>query len=66
MSENYIKREKIGEGTYGVVYRAQDQRTGRLVALKKMRLETFQNEGLPTTAIREISILKQMTHDNIV
>ncbi|CAG8751524.1 14998_t:CDS:2, partial [Acaulospora morrowiae] len=66
MSENYIKREKIGEGTYGVVYRAQDQRTGRPVALKKMRLETFQNEGLPTTAIREISILKQMTHDNIV
>lgn len=38
--ENFRKIEKIGEGTYGVVYKAQDKTTGQLVALKKIRLDT--------------------------
>jgi serine/threonine protein kinase len=37
--ENFQKIEKIGEGTYGVVYKARDKSTGRLVALKKIRLD---------------------------
>jgi serine/threonine protein kinase len=37
--ENYEKIEKIGEGTYGKVYKARDKSTGKLVALKKTRLE---------------------------
>jgi hypothetical protein len=37
--ENYEKLEKIGEGTYGKVYKAKDKATTRMVALKKTRLE---------------------------
>merc|ERR1712070_822288 len=59
------KIEKIGEGTYGVVYKAKNRLTGDLVALKKIRLEA-EDEGIPSTAIREISILKELQHPNIV
>ncbi len=38
--ENFQKIEKIGEGTYGVVYKARDKITGQFVALKKIQLET--------------------------
>ena len=55
--ENFHKIEKIGEGTYGIVYKATDKITDQLVALKKIRLET-ESEGVPSTAIREISLLK--------
>jgi len=61
----YQKLEKVGEGTYGTVYKARDKTTGELVALKKIRLE-LADEGTPSTAVREISILKQLQHPNIV
>jgi len=63
--EGYQKIDKIGEGTYGVVYKAKNRATGRLVALKKIRLET-ESEGVPSTAIREISLLKELDHPNVV
>ncbi|XP_045622177.1 cyclin-dependent kinase 2 [Procambarus clarkii] len=62
---NYEKIEKIGEGTYGVVYKAQDRVTRRIVALKKIRLEN-EADGVPSTALREISLLKELDHENIV
>jgi len=61
----YEKVEKIGEGTYGVVYKARDRVTNETIALKKIRLEQ-EDEGVPSTAIREISLLKEMQHRNIV
>ncbi|ELT89061.1 hypothetical protein CAPTEDRAFT_159953 [Capitella teleta] len=63
--ENFQKIEKIGEGTYGVVYKAKDKLTGGIVALKKIRLDT-ESEGVPSTAIREISLLKELDHPAIV
>jgi len=38
--DNFQKIEKIGEGTYGIVYKAKDLITGKMVALKKIRLDT--------------------------
>ncbi|NXI48768.1 CDK3 kinase, partial [Chloroceryle aenea] len=63
--EVFQKVEKIGEGTYGVVYKARNKRTGQLVALKKIRLDS-EMEGVPSTAIREIALLKELKHPNIV
>ncbi|TPX40766.1 hypothetical protein SeMB42_g02881 [Synchytrium endobioticum] len=65
VGEHYEKIEKIGEGTYGVVYKAKDRTTGTVVALKKIRLDT-EDEGVPSTAIREISLLKELNHPNVV
>ncbi|XP_014214764.1 cyclin-dependent kinase 2 [Copidosoma floridanum] len=65
MMDNYFKLEKIGQGTYGVVYKAKDKLTGKVVALKKIRLDT-ESEGVPPTAIREISLLKELAHPNII
>ena len=63
--EKYQKKEKLGEGTYGVVYRAMNTETGEIVAIKKIRLEK-EDDGVPSTAIREISLLKNLKHPNIV
>ena len=52
-------------GTYGVVYKARDVKTGNIVALKKIRLEA-EDEGVPSTAIREISLLKELKDENVV
>ena len=57
--------ERIGEGTYGVVYKARDVDTNEIRALKKIRLES-EDEGIPSTAIREIALLKELSHPNIV
>jgi cyclin-dependent kinase len=63
--ERYQKIEKVGEGTYGVVYKARDRMTGEIVALKRIRLDQA-DEGIPGTAIREIALLKELKHPNIV
>ena len=63
--ENFQKIEKIGEGTYGIVYKAKDKITNQFVALKKIRLE-IESEGVPSTAIREISLLKELEPPGIV
>jgi len=63
--DDFQKLEKIGEGTYGIVYKAKDKITDQFVALKKIRLET-ESEGVPSTAIREISLLKELDHPNVV
>ena len=58
--------QKIGEGTYGVVYKAEDcVADSPVVALKKVRLDD-NDEGVPVTTLREVALLKDLRHDNIV
>jgi len=54
-----------GEGTYGVVVKARVKNTDEFVALKRIKLES-EDEGIPSTAIREIALLKELQHPNIV
>jgi len=64
--EKYRKTEKLGEGTYGTVYKAEVlANKGEYVALKKIKVEA-EDEGVPSTAIREISLLKELNHPTIV
>ncbi|KAI9275438.1 kinase-like domain-containing protein [Phascolomyces articulosus] len=60
----YQKISKIGEGTYGIVYKGRQKLTNKIVALKKIRLAF--SEGIPVTAMREIAILKEMKHHNVI
>ena len=63
--DKYEKLQQVGEGTYGVVHKARDVDTGEIYALKAIRLES-EDEGIPSTAIREIALLKELQHENIV
>jgi len=60
-----LEKVVLGEGTYGKVYKARNTRTGEAVAMKYMKLDA-QEEGVPSTAIREIALLKELSHVNVV
>ncbi|XP_012935400.1 cyclin-dependent kinase 18 [Aplysia californica] len=62
--ESYTKLDKLGEGTYATVFKGKSRLTDNLVALKEIRLE--HEEGAPCTAIREVSLLRDLKHANIV
>ena len=57
--------QKLGEGTFGEVYVATHEKTGEVAALKKIKLEC-EDEGVPGTTLREVSLLKELQHPNVV
>ncbi|OAL06049.1 Pkinase-domain-containing protein [Phaeosphaeriaceae sp. SRC1lsM3a] len=61
---SFQQLEKLGEGTYATVFKGRNRQTGELVALKEIHLDS--EEGTPSTAIREISLMKELRHENIV
>lgn len=65
VSEEFDRIQQVGEGTYGQVYKAKDRKTNELVAMKKIRMGN-EKEGFPITAIREIKLLRDMDHENVV
>mmetsp|Transcript_45437 Transcript_45437/g.106247 ORF Transcript_45437/g.106247 Transcript_45437/m.106247 type:complete len:422 (-) Transcript_45437:213-1478(-) len=66
-ADAFERLEKVGEGTYGEVYKGRDKDDGSIVAMKKIRMTKDQeSDGFPITALREIKILKQLKHKNVV
>jgi serine/threonine protein kinase len=63
---DYKKMNRIGEGTYGYVYKAIHRTTGQVVALKRIILHHEQQDGFPLTSIREVKTLMRCHHSNIV
>lgn len=63
--KNYEIIQKLGQGTFGVVQKAKDYETGELVALKQL-INHSAKEGFPITAMREITILKSLNHENVL
>ena len=56
---------KLGEGTFGEVSKARSKKTGQVVALKKILVHN-EKDGFPITALREIKLLKALSHPNIL
>lgn len=63
--QDYDFLGKLGEGTFGEVSKARSKRTGAVVALKKILMHN-EKDGFPITALREIKLLKQLDHINIL
>ncbi|KAJ1624725.1 kinase-like domain-containing protein [Pavlovales sp. CCMP2436] len=64
--DRYHIMDKIGEGTYGEVFKAMDRNEkNRPVALKKIRLD-MDDDGIPPTALREVSLLMELNHENVI
>lgn len=63
--EDFDKLNEIEEGAYGWVSRAKDSASGRVVALKRLKMENAQ-DGIPVTGLREIQTLMDSDHPNIV
>ena len=66
INNRYQKLDKLGEGTYGVVFQALDLLHNTHQAIKKIRMEDDEDEGIPATTLREISVLRHLKHPNIV
>jgi cell division cycle 2-like protein len=62
--DEYSCLNRIEEGTYGVVFRAKDKKTGEIVALKRLKMEK-EKEGFPITSLREICCILKSQHDNV-
>lgn len=70
---DYERLNQLGEGTYGIVFRAREKKSNKIVALKQIRVpdpegdqERERQNGIPVTALREISILRGVRCENVV
>ena len=61
----YEMLQKLGEGTFGEVHKARQRSTSRIFALKKILMHN-EKDGFPITALREIKLLKMLSHDNVL
>ncbi|XP_054488665.2 cyclin-dependent kinase-like 2 isoform X1 [Agelaius phoeniceus] len=55
----------VGEGSYGMVTKCRNRESGQIVAVKKF-LESEDDAAVRKIALREIKLLKQLRHENLV
>ena len=63
--DQYIYEGELGKGAYGVVWKGRHQDSGETFAIKKTKIDNM-NDGIPSTTLREIAILMDLQHENIV
>ncbi|XP_037685915.1 cyclin-dependent kinase-like 2 isoform X4 [Choloepus didactylus] len=63
--EKYENLGLVGEGSYGMVMKCRNKDNGRIVAIKKF-LESDDDKMVKKIAMREIKLLKQLRHENLV
>lgn len=63
--ERYEKLSRLGEGSYGIVFKCRDRESGQLVAVKRF-VESDDDPAIRKIALREIRLLKSLKHPNLV
>jgi len=66
VEDKYETLGVVGNGVYGTVYKARDRETNQIVAMKRLRLDDDFGDGIPSHVIREVSLLRDFVHPNIV
>ena len=56
----------VGEGAYGIVYKARIKESGELCAIKKFKENVDEDETIKKTTMREVKMLRMLKHDNVV
>ncbi|KAH8289683.1 hypothetical protein KR054_009231 [Drosophila jambulina] len=66
--DRYAKLSFLGEGQFAIVYKARDTVTSQIVAVKKIKKGSREDarDGINRTALREIKILQELQHENII
>ncbi|XP_023606904.1 cyclin-dependent kinase 7 isoform X2 [Myotis lucifugus] len=67
-AKRYEKLDFLGEGQFATVYKARDKNTNQIVAIKKIKLghRSEAKDGINRTALREIKLLQELSHPNII
>lgn len=67
LSNHNISTDVIGQGAYGIVYKGKKEDTNETVAIKRIPFaDTTPEGGVPCNVIREISLLRELDHPNVV
>ncbi|SPP88843.1 blast:Cyclin-dependent kinase 7 [Drosophila guanche] len=66
--DRYAKLSFLGEGQFAIVYKARDTVTSQIVAVEKIKRGSREDarDGIKRTALREIKILQELQHENII
>jgi len=62
----FLQKVKLGQGSFGTVWRAVDRENGRIVAMKQLDKASLPKRGVsPADIEREVSMMKACPHENI-